>query len=85
MSHVLPEIPSIFDFLMIGEFDPYINIAIEKMYAANYLENNSDFSELCKYHAYLLRQEAENWTKITEDFNIFMKKGIFHFLVLYCL
>jgi len=57
-----------------NEFD---RIAIEKRIAADVLLNNSDISNICEYGATLLRQEAENWTKISEYYNVFMKKGIF--------
>lgn len=64
----------------------YRNIATEKKYAANYLreiKNNLTCERLikiCDHEATLFEYEAENWTKIADNYSEFRKKGIFMFL-----
>lgn len=63
---------------MINFFD---HIAYDKKYTAEYLSdgqyilNDKNLSNICKYEASLFCGEAENWTKLSKSYNEFLRKG----------
>jgi len=57
--------------------DVFGRIAIEKSWVADFLNNNSDFSNICEYEAMLFENEAEQWNKISSYYEVFKKKGVF--------
>lgn len=61
----------------------FYRMAIEKYNMSKYLwDKQYDFcdeglSNICRCDAKLLEYEAENYTKLADEFNIFLRKGIF--------
>lgn len=72
--YIFDSIPYSYDTFLQNTFDL---IAIEKAMTAEYLKNSTILPEICNYDSSLLMQESENWTKISNYYSEFMKKGIF--------
>lgn len=74
-----PKIPSIFDILIVGQENPFENIAKEKQIIAEYLEQSVFYPDLCKNQSLLLKQELELWYDLSDYYKVFMRRGIFLF------
>jgi hypothetical protein len=76
------------DLLILELNDCFENIAIEKMYFAEFLSevqellSDKKLIEICKYESPLFEQEAENWTKLAEYYSEFRVRGVFMSLFL---
>ena len=75
-SILYPQKPTIFDILSIGTDDPYKEIAFGKNHIANFLENCSIHPDLCKNQSNLLMQEAAKWNELSQNYKIFLRRGI---------
>ena len=75
-SVIFPNRPSIFDIFMVGKVDSFESIAAEKNHVADYLEHNAFYPELCEKQASLLKEESDNWIKLSDYYKVFMRRGI---------
>lgn len=76
ISFFFPNKPNIFDIFMNGIHNPFYEIYMGKKHVADYLETNTDYSDLSKNQSVLLRKESDLWKKMSQYYNIFLKRGI---------
>jgi hypothetical protein len=78
---IFPEIVNISDFESTMVY--YYQLVLEREDISRYLEDlqyeieDENLSEICKNDSILLKQEADNYTKIAEYYSEFHKKGVF--------
>jgi hypothetical protein len=58
------------------DINKFTRIGIEKLNISNYLYEEQHLSSNCTFDALLLKNEMENWTKISDLYNNFIKKNI---------
>jgi hypothetical protein len=70
------------DFFLLYRDDVFDHIAIEKQYAAQYLNKiqylftDENISVLCEYESDLLYKEAKHWSNLSTYYSFFRKKGV---------
>jgi len=76
-EEIYPNNPSIFDILNVSEMTNFENILMEKKHMAKYLTEISVYNASLKKEADLFKQDAENWTIISDCYKEFLNKGFF--------
>ena len=74
-SKIRPDCPNVMSIYMIGEENPFLDISQEKNHVADYLQNNSFYIDLSLNQSQLLRQEADKWLDLAQQYKIFLRKG----------
>jgi hypothetical protein len=77
LNHFDPKHPNIYDMIVAGKQDPFGEIAAAKNHTAQYLAQCVISPSLCKNQSALLRNESEQWHKLSTSYTVFMRKGMF--------
>jgi len=76
-----PKEKTIFDMIAKRVISFFDHISYDKKYTVNYLSEaqyileDKNLSNICKYEASLFNSEAENWTKLANCYSEFLSKG----------
>lgn len=74
---IRPGKPNLMSIFMIGEDNPFEEIAKEKIHVSHYLQNSTFYQNLCINQSSLLNQEADIWLHLGQLYKNFLRKGYF--------